>query len=117
MDDLRVRLLDLETALARRRVADLPAGGYGAVIDDDFRETGASGRRWTWVAILAALEGAGPTELPVGGFAVEVLAPVSPSPRSRPMASGRPGARPSGSSTATAGADAAQGAIGLPGRF
>jgi ribonuclease HI len=47
-------LLALELALARRDEAAIP-GGYEAVLDSDFVEIGASGRRWTRDEILELL--------------------------------------------------------------
>jgi ribonuclease HI len=47
-------LLALELALARRDEAAIP-GGYEAVLDKDFAEIGASGRRWAREEILELL--------------------------------------------------------------
>lgn len=71
---LRDELLRLELALAQRREADLP-GGYAAVIHAAFRETGASGRRWTRDAMLEALAGAARSEVTIDDFEIETLAP------------------------------------------
>ena len=67
---LRRELLRLETALARRDEAAIP-GGFAAVLDDDFRETGASGRAWTRDAMLAMLAGAAPSDVELDGFEIE----------------------------------------------
>lgn len=71
---LRDELLALELALAERRRADLP-GGYAAVLDEGFREAGASGRWWTRAAILEEMEAAGRAVVPIVAFEVELLAP------------------------------------------
>lgn len=71
-DALRDELLRLETALARRDEAAIP-GGYEAVVDDGFREIGASGRAWTRDEMLAMLASATPSELVLTGFEVERL--------------------------------------------
>lgn len=74
LDDDFDELLRLELALAERRERDLP-GGYAAVLDEGFRETGASGRLWTREAILAALSEAVPSRAEFVGFRIEALAP------------------------------------------
>ncbi|MHB8958444.1 MAG: nuclear transport factor 2 family protein [Candidatus Limnocylindrales bacterium] len=71
---LRDELLRLELALAQRREADLP-GGYAGVIHAAFRETGASGRRWTRDAMIEALAGAGLSAVTIDGFEIEAIAP------------------------------------------
>ncbi|HEY5629617.1 MAG TPA: hypothetical protein VIR16_08915, partial [Candidatus Limnocylindrales bacterium] len=73
-DGLRDELLRLELALAQRREADLP-GGYAGVVDAGFRETGASGRSWTRDEMLEALASAGPSDVVIDEFEVEMLAP------------------------------------------
>jgi ribonuclease HI len=73
MDDLRDELLRLELALAQRRERDLP-GGYDGVLHQAFHETGASGRAWSRDAILAELETAEPTDVPITAFELAVLA-------------------------------------------
>ena len=60
MSELAERLHSLEIALARRDGTAIP-GGLAALIDDDFAEIGASGRRWDRAAILDLL-GSGPAE-------------------------------------------------------
>ena len=60
MSELAERLHSLEIALARRDGTAIP-GGLAALIDDDFAEIGASGRRWDRAAILELL-GSGPAE-------------------------------------------------------
>jgi ribonuclease HI len=72
-DALRDELLRLELALARRDRDALP-GGFAAVLDDGFRETGASGRAWARDEMLAMLEAVGPSEVEIEAFAVERLA-------------------------------------------
>ena len=65
MDDaLRLRLIDLETALARRDAAAIP-GGYEAILDDDFSEVGSSGRTWDRAATLDLLETAQPADVEI----------------------------------------------------
>ncbi len=71
-DDLRDELLRLELAIARRDEAALP-GGYAAVLDDAFRETGASGRAWTRTEMLVALAAAPPSDVAIEGFGIERL--------------------------------------------
>jgi ribonuclease HI len=66
-------LLRLELAIARRERDALP-GGYAAVLDDEFRETGASGRAWTRAEMLDALEGAAASPVEIEAFAIERLA-------------------------------------------
>lgn len=66
-------LLRLELAIARRDRDALP-GGYESVLDDAFRETGASGRAWTRGEMLEALEGAAPAVVEIEAFAIERLA-------------------------------------------
>jgi glyoxylase I family protein len=61
-EELRRRLLSLETALARRDEASIP-GGYEAVLDDEFSEIGASGRTWDRAATLAVLGSAAPADV------------------------------------------------------
>ena len=73
--ELRAVLLRLERAIAERRLDDLPAGGYQAVIHEAFHETGASGRRWSREATLAALNAADVAEVPISGFDVDRIAP------------------------------------------
>lgn len=75
MDDLRAELLRLELAIAARRVADLPDGGYEASLHEAFHETGASGRWWTREQTLELLSGAEPTELEIDRFLIEEVAP------------------------------------------
>jgi ribonuclease HI len=79
MSELTDRLHSLELALARRDGTAIP-GGLAALIDDDFEEIGASGRRWDRAAILDRL-GSGPAEdvaidlfaaAPLGDDAVQV---------------------------------------------
>ncbi len=72
-DALTDDLLALELAIAGRRPDDLP-GGYAGVLDDEFRETGASGRSWTRDEMLAALAGSPPAEIEIRAFAIERLA-------------------------------------------
>jgi len=60
-DALRLRLIDLETALARRDAAAIP-GGFEAILDHDFSEVGSSGRIWDRAATLVILETAQPVE-------------------------------------------------------
>jgi ribonuclease HI len=71
-DDLRDELLRLELAIARRDEAAI-SGGYAAVLDDAFRETGASGRAWTRTEMLEALAAASPSDVAIEGFAIERL--------------------------------------------
>ena len=72
-DALRDELLRLELALARGD-RDALAGGYAAVLDDGFRETGASGRTWTRDEMLAMLEGAARSDVAIEAFEIERLA-------------------------------------------
>jgi ribonuclease HI len=72
-DALADDLLRLELAIARRRPDDLP-GGYAAVLDDGFRETGASGRSWTRDESLEALATAPPSDVEIEAFEIERLA-------------------------------------------
>jgi ribonuclease HI len=72
-DALRDELLRLELALARRDRDALP-GGYAAVLDDGFRETGASGRSWSRDDTLAMLEAAPPSTVEIATFEIERLA-------------------------------------------
>ena len=72
-DVLRDELLRLERALAGRDRDALP-GGYAAVLDDAFREIGASGRAWTRDDTLAMLEDAAPSAVEIEAFAIERLA-------------------------------------------
>lgn len=74
MDDVRAELLRLEQALAQRRPDELP-GGYAGALHLDFREIGASGRRWTRGEMLDALAAAGPGDAEIADFEVEELAP------------------------------------------
>jgi ribonuclease HI len=71
-DALRDELLRLETALACRDEAAIP-GGYEAVLDDGFRETGASGRAWTRGEMLAMLASATRSEGELERFGIERL--------------------------------------------
>jgi hypothetical protein len=62
------RFLALEMALANRDASAVP-GGLEALIDDDFVEFGASGRRWTAAETRQMLRG-GP---PSGHVAIDAL--------------------------------------------
>jgi glyoxylase I family protein len=54
-------------ALARRDGTAVP-GGFPSLIDDDFEEFGASGRRWDRAAVLATLTEA-PSHVTIEDFA------------------------------------------------
>jgi ribonuclease HI len=70
---LRRRLIDLETALARRDKAAIP-GGYGAVLDAEFSEIGSSGRTWDRAATLDLLESAPLADVEIDEVAVSLPA-------------------------------------------
>lgn len=55
------RFLALETALANRDASAVP-DGLEVLIDDDFLEFGASGRRWTAAETRQMLRGGPPSE-------------------------------------------------------
>jgi ribonuclease HI len=74
LEALRGELLSLESALAQRRVADLP-GGYEAVLHPEFHETGASGRWWSRAQTMVALEAAAPDDIALERFEVAVISP------------------------------------------
>jgi glyoxylase I family protein len=44
------------------------------VLDDEFEEFGASGRRWDRAAVLATLDAAPPADMTIEGFSVTLLA-------------------------------------------
>jgi hypothetical protein len=56
-----------ELALARRDGAAIP-GGFPGLIDDQFVEFGASGRRWDRAAVLALLAEAPPADVTIEAF-------------------------------------------------
>ncbi len=66
------RIVALETALARRD-PDAVAGGVAALLDDDFVELGASGRRWDRAAMIAELDRPPSGVLALDEFVVEPL--------------------------------------------
>ncbi len=74
-DPTRAELLALELALAQRRF-DLLPGGLAAVLDGDFVEIGASGRRWTRDDVLAQLASTAPNDaVSIEDFLIAALAP------------------------------------------
>ncbi len=66
------RVVALETALARRDPSTVP-GGLAALLDADFVELGASGRRWDRAATIAELDRPPGGALTLDEFAVERL--------------------------------------------
>lgn len=70
---LASELVALELALARRDLAALP-GGVEAVLDRDFVEFGASGRRWDRAAVLDMLRDASPNDVVIESFEAVALA-------------------------------------------
>ena len=72
-EELRRRLIDFETALARRNEGAIP-GGYEAVLDDEFSEIGASGRTWDRVATLHVLKTASPADVEIDDVAFSLPA-------------------------------------------
>lgn len=65
-------IVALETALARRDAAAV-RGGLAALLDADFVELGASGRRWDRAAMIAELDRPPSGVLALDEFAVEPL--------------------------------------------
>jgi hypothetical protein len=72
MSEIADRLHALELALARRDGTAIP-GGLAALIDDEFAEIGASGRRWDRTAILDLLGRVPDEEVTIEGFAAAPL--------------------------------------------
>lgn len=71
--EVRGELLRLELAIARRDLATIP-DGYEGVLDDRFREIGASVRTWSRAETLGALATAAPADVVIDGFAAEAVA-------------------------------------------
>ena len=67
MTALADQLLVCELALARRDGGALP-GGLAGLLDDDFEEFGASGRRWDRATVLALLDEAPTANVTIEGF-------------------------------------------------
>jgi ribonuclease HI len=73
MSEIADRLQVLELALARRDETAIP-GGLGTLIDDEFLEIGASGRRWDRAAILDLLGVAPAEDVAIERFAAAPIA-------------------------------------------
>jgi hypothetical protein len=67
LSSLAGRLLAFELALARRDASAVP-GGLADLIDDEFEEVGASGRRWDREAIVALLAVSSPADVAIDVF-------------------------------------------------
>ncbi|MDR3544926.1 MAG: nuclear transport factor 2 family protein [Candidatus Limnocylindrales bacterium] len=67
MSSLAGQLLAFELALARRDASAVP-GGLADLLDDEFEEVGASGRRWDRAAVVALLADASPTDVVIDTF-------------------------------------------------
>ena len=72
LTNLEALLLSLERALARRDGNGIP-GGLGELLDDEFVELGASGRRWDRAATIAQLDASAPMDVAITHFRVAVL--------------------------------------------
>jgi hypothetical protein len=59
--------LAFELALARRDASAVP-GGLADLIDDEFEEVGASGRRWDRAAVVALLAVSSPADVVIDTF-------------------------------------------------
>jgi hypothetical protein len=67
LSSLAARLLAFELALARRDASAVP-GGLVGLIDDEFEEVGASGRRWDRAAVVALLAVSSPADVAIDAF-------------------------------------------------
>ncbi len=72
MSELEDRLHSLELALARRDGTAIP-GGLAALIDDEFAEVGASGRRWDRATMLDLLDNGRAEDVAIELFAAAPL--------------------------------------------